>query len=927
MKISSLRRIRFHSDKLRVKSLNLKAPLLMLLILIGAVLSACSDRKLDVNFLGSSSLYSYLQVTNSKVMNEIIVKANENNISLAGVCSRDVRNVLLQPDGLDGWVPADSLTTGSAAQIRCQESGDFQITVSSDFVGFYQSTTSGSRSTYLNIKWSVGDQTGEEKQARVRLIFEPPTAKLNLEAVNKSHSQNSDYILKGSCEHSGGPIIIHGPFAANPIQLTCNNGGFEASVQVATSSVRHSEPVTMSVQHRYFSQGKVFSENFQTVNVDLEAPEVKITAPISGQVVTPSDSLARDKKILVQGLCSEHLSVVNLRVGTDDVAVTTCTAVGKFEVIASLPGGPIEISAVQTDAAKNRGVSSSVSFENRLAGPGAFTISGVRSEGTVDSEVDGMLKDLPLVVHFASSAGATEYSVQILKPNKEILCEETVSAPASQVVFKSCAIQNQAQYLVQAVALNSYGNTTAASNSGTFSFTTEFQKPKILSVTTTTLASARLDADMAAYFEVEFNRPTIFHGASRLKFLGLSVSAEAVDSLGVARTNHKYKLVTPVNISPTTLKVSSLQSDGLVTWIDNSTAADLTISSEVSGNAYSVFQKGIVIDSSPPPIGVFKNVSGMESMTSSPVVYFDKPTHRNGYDIYTRFKTLAGQELVAWGLAGSSSISATPFEEGLKYILEYQSRDVRGNFSAATTREFIASVCPENFQMIEHGSASFCVAQFEAKRAAGKVQIIPQQPPLEVSTWQDADATCKELGSDFAVITNEQWQILANSIAGIAQNWDTQVVGLGSLKVGNVEYGKSEAVELSNSCYPRAANCATRLQRSMRLPNGKLIWDLAGNLPEHVKASNVSADPGNEGQVIVLPGNTFFSPVVTGIENCQNDQAAGCHLGYVEGTSSFYNYLRGAGFSNETNKSGLYSMRRISTGAGGVRCTYIRSAP
>lgn len=918
--------MRSHSDKLRVKSLNLKAPLLMLLILIGAVLTACSDRKLDVNFLGSSSLYSYLQVTNSKTMNEIIVKANENNILLSGVCSRDVRNVLLQPDGLDGWVPADSLSTGNAAQIRCQESGDFQITVSSDFLGFYQSAAPGSRSTYLNIKWTAGDQSGEEKQARVRLTFEPPSAKLGLDAINKNHSQGSGYILKGSCEFAGGPILVYGPFVTNPVQLVCNNGGFEASVQVS-SSARHNEPVTVSIQHRYFTQGKVFSEYSQTINVDLEAPEVKITAPTVRQIVTALDPLARDKKILVQGQCSEHLSVVSLRVGVDDVAVANCTAAGTFEVIASLPGGEIEISAVQIDAAKNRGVSASVLFENRLMGPGAFSISGVRSEGGLDTEIDGTLKDLPLVVHLTTATGATEYSVQILKPNKELLCEETIVAPTSQLVFTQCAIQNQTQYYVKAVALNSYGNTTSASNSGSFSFTTEFQKPKILSVTTATLASARLDADMATYFVVEFNRPTIFHGASRLKFSGLSVSAEAEEPIGVARTNHKYKLVTPVNISPTTLKVSSLQSDGIVTWIDNSTAADLTISSEVNGNAYSVFQKGIVIDSSPPPIGVFKNVSGMESMTSSPVVYFDKPTHRNGYDIYIRFKTLDGQEMVTWGLAGSSSISATPFEEGLKYILEYQSRDVRGNFSAATTREFTASVCPENFQMVDHGSASFCVAQFEAKRAAGKVQIIPQQPPVEVTTWQDADATCKELGSDFAVITNEQWQILANSIAGISQNWDTQVVGLGSLKVGNVEHSKSEAVDLSNSCYPRAANCATRLQRSMRLPNGKLIWDLAGNLPEHVKASNVSADPGNEGQVIALPGNTFFSPVVTGIENCQNDQTAGCHLGYVEGTSSFYNYLRGAGFSNATNKSGLYSMRRISTGAGGVRCTYIRSAP
>lgn len=900
----------------------------MLLIAIGTILTACSDRKLDVNFLGSSSMYSYFQVTNSKTMNEIIVQANENNILLAGICSRDVRNVLLQPDGLDGWVSADSLSAGNSAQIRCQESGDFQITVSSDFLRFTQSPISGSRSSYLNIKWTGGDeQNGEEKQGRVRLTFEPPSVNLALEAINKGHSQSNGYILKGTCEHTGGPILIAGPFVTNPVQLTCNNGGFEAAVQFSPSSLRHNEPVIVSVQHRYATQGKVFSEKSQAVNVDLEPPAVKITAPTSGQIVTTGDSLARDKKIFVQGLCSEHLSMVNLSVGTEDVAVTNCTAAGVFEVVVALPAGQIEITASQVDSAKNRGMSELVRFENRLGVPGTFSISGVRSLGPLDIDVDGYLKDLPLVVHLTNSFGVHEYQVQILNSNKQLLCEGIATGGVSTVELSACAIQNQKQYFIKAIAKNVYGNTTVAINSETFSFTTSFQKPKILSVTTATSAGTQLDANMAIYFDVEFDRPTIFHAASRLKMLNLSVAAEADGAFGQARAIHKYKLMVPNNIPPTILKVSSLETDGLVTWVDSSTAADLTISSEVGGNAYPIFQKGIVIDSSPPPAGTFKNIAGMSSMSFSPQVYFDKSAHRNSYDIYTRFKTLDGQEMVGWGIAEGSSTAPTPFAEGVKYLLEYQSRDIRGNFSAVTSREFIASVCPENFQMVDHGSESFCVAQFEAKRLAGKVGVIPQQYPLEVSSWQDADAVCKELGADFAVITNQQWQILADILGKIDDNWSSLKVGLGSLKIGNVATSKTEPVDLGNPCYPKAGNCDVRYQRNMVLPNKKLIWDLAGNLAEHVKPSNSQDDPGNEGQIAALGANSFFTPSISGLENCSNDLSNGCHLGYVEGSNAFVNYMRGADFSSVFSKSGLYSLRRISLAIGGVRCTYKKANP
>lgn len=681
----------------------------------------------------------------------------------------------------------------------------------------------------------------------------------------------------------------------------------------------------MKVQHRYLPQGKVLSEKIQSVSVDLVEPEVRILSPINGQVVLAQDPIAQDGKVLIQGLCSEHLRVVSLRAGNEEIVVTNCTAAGTFEVIAGLPGGEVEISASQMDAARNRGESTPIRFENGLGGPGAFIVAGVRSQGLSDTEIDGAPKDLPLVVHLGSSAGAIEYSVKIRNSNNQILCENSVRAPSSELVFDDqCVLQNQTKYFIEAIASNSYGNMTAASNSGSFYFITSFPKPTILSIHTDTLAGAHLDAGDIVQFQVEFSRSTVFSAGSRLKFSGISASAEAEEAHGVARMIHKYKLYVPNNINSVLLRVLSLQTDGLATWTDRSTPADLTISSDVSGNAYALLQKGIVLDSSPPPVGVFLSMAGMENMTSTPKVYFNKPSHRNSYEVRTRFKTLDGKVLVDWGLAEYNYSSATPFEEGLRYILEYKSQDIKGNESTAATREFTASYCPENFLWIDYGSESFCVAQFEAKRVAGKVMIIPQQVPMEVSSWQDANAVCQELGSGYSVISNKQWQILSNMVAADSRNWSTQVIGLGSLKIGHVASNKSEPVELSNPCSPRAADCETRMQRNMVLPNGKFIWDMAGNLPEHVRVAEAGQDPGNEGQVIALTTSPFFSPTVAGLENCRVDFMTGCHLGYVEGSSSFFNYLRGAGFSSVESRSGLFSVQRISTTAGGVRCTYDR---
>ena len=105
----------------------------------------------------------------------------------------------------------------------------------------------------------------------------------------------------------------------------------------------------------------------------------------------------------------------------------------------------------------------------------------------------------------------------------------------------------------------------------------------------------------------------------------------------------------------------------------------------------------------------------------------------------------------------------------------------------------------------------------------------------------EAIASCQSLGSNFAIIDNDQYMAVAIEAVSQAANWSTGVIGSGALNRGHSDNNPAAALAAdaadSAACAGTGQTCnATTIwhdqRRTMRLADGDYLWDLAGNLHE-----------------------------------------------------------------------------------------------
>ncbi len=108
--------------------------------------------------------------------------------------------------------------------------------------------------------------------------------------------------------------------------------------------------------------------------------------------------------------------------------------------------------------------------------------------------------------------------------------------------------------------------------------------------------------------------------------------------------------------------------------------------------------------------------------------------------------------------------------------------------TANITNNFL---CPENFiavpSLSDYTTNSFCVMKYEAKNdgSGGAVSQATGTPYVNINR-SNAIAKCIELGENYDLITNDEWQSLARNIELIASNWDTGTIGAsGGLNQGH----------------------------------------------------------------------------------------------------------------------------------------------
>ncbi len=113
----------------------------------------------------------------------------------------------------------------------------------------------------------------------------------------------------------------------------------------------------------------------------------------------------------------------------------------------------------------------------------------------------------------------------------------------------------------------------------------------------------------------------------------------------------------------------------------------------------------------------------------------------------------------------------------------------------------------------------------------------PNGLPWVKITWQQAKVACENLGTGFALITEEQWLTIANDVVNQDENWNSSTVGTGAVFRGNVNL--ADTISCSNGgvmdgfteadCIISGGDFDGRNKRMLYLSSGDTIFDFSGN--------------------------------------------------------------------------------------------------
>lgn len=111
--------------------------------------------------------------------------------------------------------------------------------------------------------------------------------------------------------------------------------------------------------------------------------------------------------------------------------------------------------------------------------------------------------------------------------------------------------------------------------------------------------------------------------------------------------------------------------------------------------------------------------------------------------------------------------------------------------------------------------------------------------PIVNLTQQQAITACASIGAH--LVTNNEWMTMARNVESVGSNWSSGTVGNGYLYSGHNDNSPAYALAASaddNQGYINTGNTGDNQKRTLTLSNGQIIWDLAGNVWEHVNKAN-----------------------------------------------------------------------------------------
>lgn len=256
-----------------------------------------------------------------------------------------------------------------------------------------------------------------------------------------------------------------------------------------------------------------------------------------------------------------------------------------------------------------------------------------------------------------------------------------------------------------------------------------------------------------------------------------------------------------------------------------------------------------------------------------------------------------------------------------------------------TVPTIVAANCPANYLPITRAHPdtfrNFCVAKYEMKLSTVTGNIVSQAAGLPVTgrSRNAAVAACRQLGSGYDLISNEQWQTIAKKIAGVKENWSSGIAYQGVVNQGHFDTTPNTTLAAStdnDSCFGTGETCDLSTwnaqRRTHRLPGGDIIWDISGNVWEWVNNNYWTVYGGAfisrlaDGKV----KNTVGSPIV-----CDGwNTTPYCGFGWSGGTGITGSFIRGCSYGAGNENCGIFAtetyFREDYAGAQwGFRCVYV----
>jgi hypothetical protein len=448
---------------------------------------------------------------------------------------------------------------------------------------------------------------------------------------------------------------------------------------------------------------------------------------------------------------------------------------------------------------------------------------------------------------------------------------------------------------------------------------------------------------------------------------------DGTDTGGSGILKHQLQVVLGSDTSTVLKTWADFTSSSTVTGLTLSAATQYKVQIKAIDNAGNestvVTSDGWTVDIAGPsaPTGLILG-SVPNSDITTPTLSWTAATDNGGSGValyQVQVYNVSTGSLNAWttSTSGSAITGGTGMLiNGGTYYMKVRAVDTVGNLgSEAQSANWIATVviiCPNGYIPIParspYTSVSFCVAKYEMKLQYDGIiiangndnnaynydtdyeNVTARSRYMAVSdlagrpwsyikrgengslTGQGAIEACQSLGNGYDLITNAQWQTIAQNTEEIPSNWTSGIVGTEMMYTGHSDNNPSNSLAVVNVNDPydstqgsagapnssQAAGSGKEQRRTLNLSNGEVIWDLAGNVLEWVKDN----DATNFGASVYIDQITSGSHTTTGTVGSLTGAAK-----YLFGPSGDYSSLNsslhcglGYGYLNNGAAGGIF---------------------